>query len=162
MKIGASAIIDTAESTRGQSSSCSLPVRKRVCGMRPIELNMRNESCSHDISMLKIAAGTLLPSAAFSAMLIASVVFPIDGRPAMMMSSPRCSPDVILSISAKPVDTPVISLVEWLKKSIRSIVFGRMDFNDWKPGPRRPPSAISNTRCSARSTMSAAVSPSVA
>ena len=62
--------------------------------------------------MLKIAAGTLLPSAAFSAMLIASVVLPIDGLPAMMMSSPRCKPAVILSISPKPVDTPVISLVE--------------------------------------------------
>ena len=100
---------------------------------------MRKLSCSADISMLKIAAGTLWPSAAFSAMLIASVVLPIDGRPAMMMSSPRCKPAVILSISTKPVDTPVISLVEWLKKSSRSMVFGRICFNDTKPEPRRWP-----------------------
>ena len=71
-------------------------------------------------------------------MLIASVVFPIDGRPAMMMSSPRCKPDVILSISMKPVDTPVISLVEWLNKSIRSIVFGRIDFSDCEAGTAPP------------------------
>ena len=91
---------------------------------------MRNESCSADISMLKIAAGVLCPSAAFSAMFTASVVFPMDGRPAMMMSSPRCRPAVILSISTKPVETPVISLVEWLRKSSRSIVFGKICFND--------------------------------
>ena len=52
----------------------------------------------------------------------------------MMMSSPRCKPAVILSISTKPVETPVISLVEWLKKSSRSIVFGRICFNETKPG----------------------------
>ena len=102
--------------------------------MRPIEPSMRNENCSADISMLKIAVGTCAPSAAFSAMLTASVVLPIDGRPATMISSPRCRPDVILSISPKPVEMPVISLVEWLRKSSRSIVLGRICFSCTEAG----------------------------
>ena len=73
-------------------------------------------------------------------MLTAKVVLPMDGRPAMMMSSPRCRPAVILSISVKPVDTPVMSLCEWLSISSRSIVFGRMSFNEVNPG--RAPAAF--------------------
>ena len=53
---------------------------------------MRKVSDSADISMLKIAADFFEPSAAFSAMLTASVVLPMDGRPATMIRSPGCRP----------------------------------------------------------------------
>ena len=49
---------------------------------------MRKVSDSADISMLKMAADFFEPSAAFSAMLTASVVLPMEGRPATMMRSP--------------------------------------------------------------------------
>mgnify|MGYP000954712137 CR=1 FL=1 len=49
---------------------------------------MRKASCSTDISMLNTAADLPAPRAAFSAMFSASVVLPMDGRPAMMIRSP--------------------------------------------------------------------------
>ena len=54
------------------------------------------------------ATGTLWPTAAFSAIFIASEVLPIDGRPAMMTASAACRPEVRSSRSLNPVDTPVI------------------------------------------------------
>ncbi len=60
---------------------------------------MRSVSASADISIEKIADGTLRSIAAFSAMLTASVVLPIDGRPAMITRSPGCRPTVIRSSS---------------------------------------------------------------
>ena len=39
------------------------------------------------------------------------LVFPIDGRAATMIRSPRWKPRVILSISVKPVATPVMKLL---------------------------------------------------
>ena len=69
---------------------------------------MRKVSDSADISMLNIAADLFEPSAAFSAMLTASVVLPIEGRPAMMIRSPGCRPEVISSSCRKPVEMPVI------------------------------------------------------
>ena len=47
--------------------------------------------------MLKIATGTRALIAACSAMFIARLVLPIDGRPATMIRSPFCSPAVIWS-----------------------------------------------------------------
>ena len=41
------------------------------------------------------------------AMLSAKAVFPIDGRPAMMMKSLGWKPDVIRSSSSNPVASPV-------------------------------------------------------
>ena len=69
---------------------------------------MRSVSDSADISMLKIAADLFEPSAAFSAMFTASVLLPIEGRPAMMMRSPGCRPEVISSSFLNPVEIPVI------------------------------------------------------
>ena len=68
---------------------------------------MRRVSDSADISMLKMAADLFEPRAAFSAMLTASVVLPIDGRPATMIRSPGCRPEVISSSCLKPVEMPV-------------------------------------------------------
>ena len=76
--------------------------------MRPSEEIMRRVSDSADISMLKIAADLFEPSAAFSAMFTASVVLPIEGRPAMMIKSPGCRPEVISSSCLNPVGMPVI------------------------------------------------------
>jgi hypothetical protein len=76
--------------------------------MRPSEEIMRRVSDSADISMLKIAADLPEPSAAFSAMFTASVVLPMDGRPATMIRSPACKPEVISSSTLKPVEMPVI------------------------------------------------------
>ena len=44
-----------------------------------------------------------------SPMFIENEVLPIEGRPATMIRSPPCMPDVILSRSVKPVGTPVTS-----------------------------------------------------
>ena len=61
---------------------------------------MRNASCSRDISMLKTPTLALRgPNAAFSAMFMAKVVLPIEGRPATMIRSPFCRPAVISSSS---------------------------------------------------------------
>ena len=69
---------------------------------------MRKASCSRDISMLKMPTFALAaPNAAFSAMLSAKVVLPIEGRPAMTIRSPFCRPAVISSSLLKPVLTPV-------------------------------------------------------
>ena len=75
--------------------------------IRPSEEIMRRVSCSADISMLNIATDLFDPSAAFSAMLTASVVLPMEGRPATMMRSPGCRPAVILSSPLNPVEMPV-------------------------------------------------------
>ena len=84
---------------RGQSSGESAPVRRWLWLTRPSDEIMRRLSCSADISIEKIAVGTLRSMAAFSAMFTASVVLPIDGRPAMITRSPGCRPVVIRSSS---------------------------------------------------------------
>ena len=45
--------------------------------------------------------------AALNAILVANAVFPIDGRPAKINKSEFCKPPSFLSISRKPVVTPV-------------------------------------------------------
>ncbi len=60
--------------------------------------------------MLKMATGFLSLTATCSPMLSASAVFPMLGRPAMMIRSPSWNPDVSSSSRVKPVDTPVTSL----------------------------------------------------
>ena len=84
---------------RTQSSSEILPLRRLFSGTPPIEESMRVITCSDGISMLKIATEARVPgcTAAYSAMFTASVVLPMDGRPATMMRSPGRSPPVILS-----------------------------------------------------------------
>ncbi len=105
----------TAEVRRGQSSSLSLPVRTRCWSMRPSEDIIRIASCSPGISMENTATGTCPLIAAFSAIFMAKVVLPMEGRPAMMTRSERCRPEVLSSKSSKPVGTPVIEL-SWVKR----------------------------------------------
>jgi hypothetical protein len=150
-----------AESMRGQSSSCKRPDRRLLWLIRPSEEIMRSVSASADISMLKMAADFPDPNAAFSAMLTASVVFPMEGRPAMMIRSPGCSPEVISSSTLNPLGIPVILPSEWYISSMRLTTSGRMLLTVRKPTlPRDPRSAISNTARSAPSTISRASRPS--
>ena len=68
---------------------------------------MRNASCSRDISMLNTP--TLALRGAECGVLgdvQAKVVLPIEGRPAMTIRSPFCSPAVISSSRVKPVLRP--------------------------------------------------------
>ena len=99
MKIGALFICAIALLIRAQSSSPNIPVRRCDWSTRPSEEIILNASCSRDISIEKTAEGTPLPIAAFSAMFSASVVLPIEGRPATTIRSPGCSPAVIRSRS---------------------------------------------------------------
>ncbi len=93
---------------RTQSSSEMRPLRRLESGTPPTEASMRVITCSEGISMLKTATEARVPgcTAAYSAMLTASVVLPIDGRPAMMTRSPARRPPVILSKSVNPVGRP--------------------------------------------------------
>ncbi len=62
--------------------------------------------------MLNTATGSFASRATFSAMLSEKAVLPMDGRPATMIRSPGCSPEVLASRSVKPVGTPVTSVGE--------------------------------------------------
>ena len=99
MKIGAVFICAIALLMRAQSSSPKLPVRRWLWSTRPSDEIMRIASCSRDISIENTATGVLAEIAAFSAMLSANVVLPIDGRPATMIRSPGCRPAVMRSRS---------------------------------------------------------------
>ena len=59
-------------------------------------------------------------------MLSTRLVFPIDGRAAMMIRSPPCRPRVISSRSSKPVGTPVISRL----CSNSCSIFGKLSFDE--------------------------------
>ena len=108
MKILASESWLVAAVMRTQSSSEMRPVRILLSGTCPIEASMRVTSCSEGISMLNIATEARVPgfTAAYSAMLIASVVLPMDGRPAMITRSPARRPAGLGSKSVKPVANP--------------------------------------------------------
>ena len=70
-------------------------------------------SCSADISIVKMATVSFALSAALTAISMASAVFPIDGRPAMIMKSDGCKPEVRWSSFVKPVDTPEATPLSW-------------------------------------------------
>ena len=70
---------------------------------------MRIASWVPDISMLNTATGSRFSTATCSATLSANAVLPMLGRPATMMRSPPCSPEVRSSRSRYPVGTPVMS-----------------------------------------------------
>jgi len=72
-----------AESIRGQSFLVQTAGAQMALIDAAQDEIMRKVSDSADISMLKIATDLLEPKAAFSAMLTASVVLPMEGRPAM-------------------------------------------------------------------------------
>ena len=113
MKIGAFDIIDTAESMRGQSSSCSLPVRKRVWLMRPIELNMRKRKLLRRHFHAEDRGRNLVADR--------GVLRNVDRQRRFAHRRPARDDDELAALqtrrsscpcSPKPVDTPVISLVE--------------------------------------------------
>ena len=108
MKIFASCSCLVAPVIRGQSSSESLPLRMLPRFTLPTDANMRVRIWSAGISSEKMATDARMPSlsAACSAMLIASVDLPIDGRPAMISRSPPRKPPVLESKSMKPVGRP--------------------------------------------------------
>ncbi len=124
---------------------------------------MRVISCSAGISIEKISTDpfTFGSRATFSAMLMASVVLPIDGRPATITRSPPRSPPVRRSKSVNPVASPRMASGLLCHSSIFSINTGSMRRTHCAPSVRRAPrSAISNTRCSAWFTRSRAEVPS--
>ena len=94
MKIFASESWLVAPVMRTQSSSEMRPLRMLLSGTPPTEDSMRVITCSDGISMLKMAteARMLGFTAAYSAMFTASVVLPIEGRPATMTRSPGAQP----------------------------------------------------------------------
>ena len=108
MKILASCNCLVAPVMRGQSSSDNLPLRILPRFTLPTDDNMRVRICSAGISSEKMATEARMPSfnAACSAMLMASVDLPIDGRPAMISRSPPRRPPVLESKSMKPVGRP--------------------------------------------------------
>ena len=67
-------------------------------------------SCVPGISIENTATGRPYSTATYSPIFIENAVLPIDGRPATMISSPPCMPDVMRSRSTKPVGVPVTSL----------------------------------------------------
>jgi len=73
--------------------------------------NRRVSSDSLDISSEKMATVCFSLSATCCAMFSASAVFPIDGRPARMSSSPPCIPPDRSSNLAKPVLIPLMRLL---------------------------------------------------
>ena len=109
MKIFASLSVPIACDSRPQSRSPRNPPRSRCASMRASAVSMRRNSCSFDISRLNTPTvmSVLVPTCC--AMFSTRLVFPIDGRAAMMIRSDGCRPDVISSRSVKPVGTPVIS-----------------------------------------------------
>ena len=113
MNSGALAILPAAPVSFGKSRSARKPSRTFRRFTREREHNMRNTSDSEVISRLNTPTGNLCSIATCSAMFIAREVLPMDGRAAMTIISPPCSPLVILSRSEKPVPTPVSSPCRW-------------------------------------------------
>ena len=112
---------------------------------------MRRASCSLDISREKIATGIFASRAAYCAIFRAKAVFPMLGRPAMIIKSDFCNPEVISSIFSNPVGTPVTSsflsyslsivLMLSLIMSLKGLKAGLILFSD-----------MSNMACSASSS----------
>ena len=96
------------------------------------------------------AARVLGFTAAYSAMFTASVVLPIEGRPATITRSPGRRPPVSLSNSVKPVGRPRSLSGLLCHSSIWSMTPGSSVRTATAPSRlRKVPSAISKTFCSA-------------
>ena len=90
------------------------PLRNFVISTPDRLHNKRIASCSEDISRLKNKVGTGLldfDMTAFSAILSARLVLPMDGRAARTIISLGRNPNVSLSRSMNPDATPVISFL---------------------------------------------------
>ena len=148
MKIFASLSVPIACDSRPQSRSPRNPPRSRCASMRASPVSMRRNSCSFDISRLKTPTvmSVLVPTCC--AMFSTRLVFPIDGRAAMMTRSDGCRPDVISSRSVKPVGTPVTSSLRECSFSMVSRLPCARSRSDTKPS-RTLSSAIAKIACSA-------------
>ena len=107
MKIGALASFSTAFSTLGQRSPRTFPFRSSSLDTLAWEAMKRWASSVSDISSEKSATGTPWSMAAFSAMFVASVDLPIEGRAASTIRLPGWKPPVSASRSGKPEGVPV-------------------------------------------------------
>ena len=91
------------------------------------------------------------PCAAPNAILVASAVFPMPGRPARISRSDGCIPPILASKSRKPVDRPETPPARWKARSAPRIASVSARLKVTKP-PLAPPSeASSNSDCSAAS-----------
>ncbi len=109
--------------------------------------------------MLNTATGIFSCTATCSAIFMAKLVFPMEGRPATITISAGCNPEVSSSKSLKPVETPVMALSLRNSKSMRSTACANSCLTGVKPPWRPPCSAIANTWRSASSSNSAGVRP---
>ena len=87
MKIGASLRRPAAAVSRVQSDACNRPVRTDCESTFASAQSMRCTSCWADISRLRISTRLRRMIPTNCAMLSTKAVFPVDGRPAMMMKS---------------------------------------------------------------------------
>ena len=125
----------TAEVNRGQSSSSSLPLRTLVWSIRPSEDSIRMASASAGISILNTRMGVPVLIRAFSTIFIAKVVLPIEGRPATIIRSAGCIPEVWSSRSRKPVVRPVVCSPDSNSSSMRLRVVARIGLMAFGPEP---------------------------
>ncbi len=116
--------------------------------MRASDVSRRRNSCSFDISRLNTPTvmSVLVPTC--WAMFSTRLVFPIDGRAAMMTRSAGWSPDVISSRSVKPVGTPVMSSFRACSFSMVSRLDCASSRSETNPS-RTLSSAIAKIACSA-------------
>ena len=142
-----------ASVSRGHSSGASLPVRSRVESTRPSAHINRWVTSSRDISIENTATGNPSRMPTCDAMLSASEVFPMPGRAARMIRLDGWKPAVILSMSLKPLGTPVMSLPCLCSSEIRSNEVCSSSWIELK-SPVTRWLAMSNTTCSALSTAS--------
>ena len=97
-------------------------MRTAVWLIRPREASMRIISCWAGISMENTRIGASWCKIACSTRFMAKDVLPMEGRPATMIRSDFCRPEVLLSRSRKPVLKPVILPPARLSSSTRSSV----------------------------------------
>ena len=121
MKIGAAASFSTARSTFGQRSALTRPLRSSSLDTLACEAMKRCASSVSDISSENRATGLPWSIAAFSAMLVASVLLPIEGRAASTIRLPGWKPPVRSSMSANPEGVPVRPMSERDSSSSLSI-----------------------------------------
>ena len=107
------------DAMRISSASVMVPVRTDCMFTPESEQSIRCTSCSRLISRLNMHTVFLPFTAAFWARLRAKAVLPMEGRPAIMMRSLGCMPEVSLSRSAKPVVTPVRAPLSFISSPTR-------------------------------------------
>ena len=140
------------------------PRRMRSPDTRASSESSRIASCSELISSEKIAtvpfglaSGSMARAAssrllaAPNAILVASAVLPMPGRPARISRSDGCSPPVLMSKSRSPVDRPATPPGLLKARSAPWMATVSAFSNVTKPPPVEPSLARSNSDCSANS-----------